>query len=66
MNLIKVTATGRKKKEYYFKPEDFVFIKIENGETHIILSFNRIGTKDIVVKETPEEINELYAEAMKN
>lgn len=66
MKFIKVTATGRKKKEYYFKPEDLLFITIEKGETHIILSFNIIGTKDVVVKETPEEINELYAEAMKN
>lgn len=66
MKFIKLTATGRKKKEYYFKPEDFVCINIENGETNVVLAFNRIGTKQITVKETPEEINEQYAKAIEN
>lgn len=66
MKLIRLTASGRKVKEYYFKPQDFVFISVESGKTHVHLFFDRIGFKEIIVEQTPEEIQDLLADAMNN
>ena len=61
---IKLTATTRKGKEYYFKPENFVFISVENGKTRVHLFFDKIGAKEIMVAETPEEINARFESAI--
>lgn len=66
MKFIRLTASGRRAKEYYFKPQDFVFISVESGKTHVHLYFDRIGFKEIMVEQTPEEIQDLFADAMNN